>query len=193
MKRTCSRRWRCFGRHIVDVVRDWDGRGQGAFRKHVQSRDQNKLSPLKKSEGTVFPVNMASCLRLVSTNLHISSVLISRLGTRNIHRRIPLPYPIADGLGKFLPPAALRTLVEYQDGLLSRLNEEVRGSSTNLTIIGIYDIIPLYTADSKQENHSSIVDTAIKYAKQRKRTLAFNYAVLALNNSFFLNQLVCIC
>jgi len=110
------------------------------------------------------------CLRLVSTNSRTLSVPRSRLGTRNIHKRIPLPYSIKDGLGNFLPPAALQTLVEYQDGLLSRLNEEVR-------------------ADSKQENHASVVHTAIKYANQRKRTLAFNYAVLALNNSFFLSQL----
>lgn len=90
-------------------------------------------------------MNMASCLRLVSTNSRTSSVLRSCLGTRNIHKRIPLPYPIADGLGKFLPPAALETLVEYQDGLLTRLNEEVRGTSINMTIISVYDIIPFYS------------------------------------------------
>jgi superoxide dismutase, Fe-Mn family len=50
-----------------------------------------------------------------------------------------------------------------------------------------------FTADTKQENHASVVKTAEKYASQRKRTLGFNYAVLALNNSFFLSQLVCIC
>ena len=83
----------------------------------------------------MFSVNMASCLRLVSTNSRPSFVLKSRLGTRNVHKRIPLPYPISNGLGKFLPPEALRTLVEYQDGLLSRLNEEIRGTSLDLTII----------------------------------------------------------
>jgi Fe-Mn family superoxide dismutase len=39
-----------------------------------------------------------------------------------------LEYPIEDGLGAFLPPPALKMLaVDYQDGLLQRLNEEVRG------------------------------------------------------------------
>ena len=140
----------------------------------------------------MFPVNMASCLRLVSTNSRTSYVLRSRWDTRNIHTRIPLPYPIQGGLGKFLPPAALQTLVEYQDGLLSRLNEEVRGTSINSTSLASMTLFH-FTADTKQENHSCVVDTAVKYANQRKRTLAFNYAVLALNNSFFLNQLVCIC
>ena len=50
-----------------------------------------------------------------------------------------------------------------------------------------------FTADTKQEGHARVVDTAIKYAGQQKRTLGFNYAVLALNNSFFLSQLVRIC
>ena len=104
-------------------------------------------SPKNLGRCSVFPVcipDMASCFRLVSTNSRTSS-LGSRLGTRNIHRRISLPYSIEDGLGNFLPPAALQTLVEYQDGLLSRLNEEVRGMSINLTIIGVYDIIPPYS------------------------------------------------
>ena len=97
-----------------------------AFGKHVQSKLKNKLSIIDKNIWY-----MASCLRLVSINSRPSSVLKSRLGTRNIHKRIPLPYPIRGGLGKFLPQPALETLVEYQDGLLSRLNEEVRGTSIN--------------------------------------------------------------
>ena len=139
---------------------------------------------------------MASCLRLVSTNSRPSSVLFpprSHFGRRNIHKPIPLPYSIEHGLGNFLPPAALQTLVDYQDGLLSRLNEEVRGESSKF----YNHLAPMtffrFTADTKQENHASVVHTAIKYANQRKRTLAFNYAVLALNNSFFLSQLVCFC
>ena len=156
-----------------------------AFGKHVQL----KRSP-KDFEIIRILLNMASCLRLVSTNSRTLSVPRSRLGTRNVHKRIPLPYSIKDGLGRFLPPAALQTLVEYQDGLLSRLNEEVRGTSSTI-IFDVYDIMLLFTADTKQENHASVVHTAIKYANQRKRTLAFNYAVLALNNSFFLSQLVC--
>ena len=110
-------------------------------------RISNALRLRKNCEGPLcsqFISNMASCFRLVSTNSR-TSFLRSRLGTRNVHGPIPLQYPIAGGLGKFLPPAALQTLVEYQDGLLSRLNEEVRGMSINLTIIGVYDIIPPYS------------------------------------------------
>ena len=92
-------------------------RGLGVFGKHVQSRNPK------------HSLRITKMLRLVSTH---SPILRSRLGTRNIHKRIPLPYSINDGLGKFLPPAALQTLVDYQDGLLSRLNEEVRGSSLEI-------------------------------------------------------------
>lgn len=42
--------------------------------------------------------------------------------------RRPLPYPIEEGLGDFLPPKALHTIaVDWQEGLLSRLNDQVRG------------------------------------------------------------------
>lgn len=46
-------------------------------------------------------------------------------------------------------------------------------------------------ADTKAELHSSVAQIALKYAEQKERTLAFNYAVLAWNNSFFLDNLVC--
>jgi Fe-Mn family superoxide dismutase len=48
--------------------------------------------------------------------------------TRNVHVRRELAYPLEDGLGDFLPPTALKTVVSYQDGLLSRLNDEVKGT-----------------------------------------------------------------
>lgn len=117
---------------------------------------------------------MASCLRIVSSN---SSKQVSafgslklKWGTRSVHRIKQLPYPVEGGLGKFLPPDALRTLVEYQEGLLERLNNELR-------------------TDPKAELNANVSQIAIRYSTQRERTLAFNYAVLALNNSFFLDQL----
>ncbi|KDR83513.1 hypothetical protein GALMADRAFT_235700 [Galerina marginata CBS 339.88] len=117
---------------------------------------------------------MASCLRLASSNLSrtssVLSTLRSNLGRRSLHKRKELPYPVEGGLGNFLPPPALNTLLEYQDGLLERLNQEVR-------------------TDTKSELHSSVTQTVVTYSYQRDRTLAFNYAVLALNNSFFLEQL----
>lgn len=51
-------------------------------------------------------------------------------GTRRLHQRQALPYPIEEGLGNFLPPKALQVQLEYQDGLLERLNEQVVGMCT---------------------------------------------------------------
>ncbi|KAF7331766.1 Manganese superoxide dismutase [Mycena kentingensis (nom. inval.)] len=85
------------------------------------------------------------------------------------HLPLPLPYDIKLGLGNFLPPPALETVaVEYQLGLLQRLTDEVR-----------------YT----EEEGASVTQTVIATAPHRHKTLAFNYASLALNNSFFLAQL----
>ena len=51
-----------------------------------------------------------------------------RAWSRRIHTRLELPYSIENGLGDFLPPAALKTVaIEYQQGLLDRLNNEVAG------------------------------------------------------------------
>jgi Fe-Mn family superoxide dismutase len=73
---------------------------------------------------------MASCLRIVSSNssrqVSAFSSLKLKWGTRYVHQAKQLPYPVEGGLGKFLPPDALKTLVEYQDGLLERLNNELR-------------------------------------------------------------------
>ncbi|PPQ77263.1 hypothetical protein CVT25_010845 [Psilocybe cyanescens] len=117
---------------------------------------------------------MASCLRLVSSNVSKSSSIFStfksNLGRRSLHQCRELPYPIDDGLGKFLPPPALRTLMEYQEGLLERLNDELK-------------------TDTKAELHANVTQTVIRYCTMRDRTLGFNYSVLALNNSFFLEQL----
>lgn len=47
---------------------------------------------------------------------------------RHVHTVKPLPYPIEEGLGDFFPPEALKTIgVEYQQGLLDRLSEQVHG------------------------------------------------------------------
>ncbi|KAF9782792.1 Manganese/iron superoxide dismutase [Thelephora terrestris] len=88
---------------------------------------------------------------------------------RHIHTVKQLPYPVENGLGDFLPPAALKTIgVEYQQGLLERLSEQVHG--TELA-------------------NKSVVQTVIDTAPDRSKTLAFNYASQALNNSFFLDTL----
>lgn len=82
-----------------------------------------------------FSINMSNLgLRCLSSSNASRTTAISRLksrwGTRNIHQRRSLLYPIEDGLGEFLPPAALKAVaVDYHDGLLQRLNEEVQGES----------------------------------------------------------------
>ncbi|KAL0063078.1 hypothetical protein AAF712_009985 [Marasmius tenuissimus] len=64
---------------------------------------------------------------------------------------------------------ALRTVaVDYQQGLLNRLNEEVRGTELE---------------------GMSVVDTIVQTSVERNKVLAFNYASLALNNHFFLEHL----
>ncbi|KAJ7590709.1 Manganese/iron superoxide dismutase [Mycena floridula] len=74
------------------------------------------------------------------------------------------------GLGRFLPPDALKAVaIDYQQSLLQKLNEEVK--------------------DEPEFRELSVVDTIIKAAARREDVLKFNYASMALNNNFFLSQL----
>jgi Fe-Mn family superoxide dismutase len=108
-----------------------------------------------------------------------------------VHGRIELKYPIAGGLGEFLPPAALKVVaVDFQEGLLSRLNEEVKGTCSPFLFISFRDIYSL-CAGTKWESET-VAKTVIETSSERGYTLAFNYASQALNNSFFLGNLVCI-
>ncbi|TEB35475.1 hypothetical protein FA13DRAFT_1728284 [Coprinellus micaceus] len=112
----------------------------------------------------------SSSLRMLSSNLKKVHTLVSRsrFATRSVHKRRALLYPVEDGVGHFLPPEALKTAVEWQEGLLERLNEEVKGT---------------------ENQNKSVTQTVINTATARERTLAFNYASLALNNSFFLDNI----
>ncbi|KAG8961951.1 hypothetical protein FRC03_004815 [Tulasnella sp. 419] len=68
-----------------------------------------------------------------------------------------------------MSPEALKMVaVDYQSGLLERLNEQVK--------------------DTELENQS-VVQTVISLAGDRSQALAWNYASQALNNSFFLDNL----
>ncbi|KAG6830618.1 hypothetical protein H0H92_015710 [Tricholoma furcatifolium] len=113
-------------------------------------------------------------MRLASSSASRCSSAARRLNlrslpSRSVHRRVELPYSIEDGLGNFLPPNALKTVaIEYQEGLLKRVDELVRGSP---------------------EANESIAQTVLNTAVDRTRVLEFNYASLALNNSYFLDQL----
>ncbi|GAA5983548.1 hypothetical protein JCM10908_000329 [Rhodotorula pacifica] len=88
---------------------------------------------------------------------------------RFAHRRVPLPYEAEHGLPGFLSPNALRTVaVDWQQGVLARLDELVRGTELE---------------------DKSVLQTLKEAARDPTRTLAFNYASEALNNSFFLSTL----
>jgi hypothetical protein len=49
---------------------------------------------------------------------------------RLVHHRVPPPFDVEEGLQPFLSPENLRTVaVDWQDGVLARLNELTRGPS----------------------------------------------------------------
>lgn len=72
-------------------------------------------------------------------------------------------------MGEFLTPQGLKMMaVDYQQGLLDRLNEQVEGTN---------------------EENTSVAQVVINTSADATKTLAFNYASQALNNSFFLHAL----
>ncbi|KAH8830563.1 manganese superoxide dismutase [Flagelloscypha sp. PMI_526] len=88
--------------------------------------------------------------------------------SRGLHSLPSFPY-LDQGFGKFLPPSALNTLVnDWHQGLLTRLNEQVR--------------------DTRYAT-ASVMQTIVSAAPIRADTLIFNYASLAANNHFFLEHL----
>jgi superoxide dismutase, Fe-Mn family len=69
--------------------------------------------------------------RLASASRSSSSswTRVKSTSVRHLHVRRALPYSIEDGMGKFLTPEGLRTIaVDYQQGLLDRLNDEIHGA-----------------------------------------------------------------
>ncbi|KAA1466026.1 hypothetical protein DENSPDRAFT_862199 [Dentipellis sp. KUC8613] len=108
------------------------------------------------------PVRLASCSWSQASRLR-------SFPARHIHTRLPLPYNVEDGMGEFLTPEGLKLIaVDYQQGLLDRLNDAVKGTG---------------------EKNKSVAQIVIDTAPDASRTLAFNYASLALNNSYFLSCL----
>ena len=90
-------------------------------------------------------------------------------------------------MGSFLPPPALKLVAEdYQQGLLDRLNEEVKGAFAHSC-----PSVPLMfvRAEGPLQN-KTVTQTVISAASDPDLVLAFNYASEALNNSFFLRSLV---
>lgn len=71
-------------------------------------------------------IRAAEARRVIAPALRVSA---QRIQSRQVHNRLPPPYPVEEGLGDFLPPQALKVVAEeYQHGLLERLNEEVAGA-----------------------------------------------------------------
>ena len=65
-----------------------------------------------------------------------------RSARRALHIRRELRYPLENGVGEFLPPEALKTSVEWQDGLLDRLNDQVRGMSCDRLSVAVPKLKP---------------------------------------------------
>ncbi|WFD41530.1 superoxide dismutase [Malassezia psittaci] len=85
---------------------------------------------------------------------------------RQLHQLPPIASEVEQGCTPFLSKRTTNLLwTQWQAGLLQRLNEETKASE-------------------------SVVDTVIATARDRSQVLAFNYASLALNNSFFLHGLL---
>jgi superoxide dismutase, Fe-Mn family len=64
---------------------------------------------------------------------------------------------------------------------------EVRVRFCEVVVFHINNSLSLGTEHENQ----SVAQTVISTSDDRGKTLAFNYASLALNNSFFLDHLVC--
>ena len=70
---------------------------------------------------------------------------------RTIHVRVPLPYEVEDGMGDFLSPAALKVIAEdYQQGLLDRLNEQIKGN-TSVSCICTNTILRVYAGECRHQ------------------------------------------
>lgn len=89
----------------------------------------------------------------------------------NAQHSVIAPFYLEQGLGDFLSPDAVKTIaVEYQQGLLTRLNEEL--------------------ATEPELKDKSVAQTVVSLGNDPKHVLAFNYASQALNNSFFFDNLL---
>ena len=92
-----------------------------------------------------------------------------------------MPPALAEGCEPFLSKRTANLLwTQWQAGLLQRLNEEVRGA---LRVRGGANTGTAHATES-------VVETVMNTARSREQLLAFSYASLALNNSFFLSGLV---
>ena len=180
------------------------GRGPLPFRERVNLRNFSDRVFIVMHRLARSLVTAAGCSKStsVATRLAVnshrstaarSSLLPWSISRRTIHVRVPLPYKVEDGMGNFLSPAGLKVIAEdYQQGLLDRLNEQIKGNTSVSYICTKPRIYWRARAGTNLEN-MSVAQIVISTAPHESQTLAFNYASLALNNSFFLHHLVSLC
>jgi hypothetical protein len=116
------------GAVVWDFVEDLGAMGRDVEVTKGHSRDRHYFSPRRrlKMHGLARTKTALRCVSEYSRLCRLQPTIYSR---RHIHIPKQLPYPIENGVGDFLPPAALKTLaVDYQEGLLHRLSEEVKGT-----------------------------------------------------------------
>lgn len=134
-----------------------------------------------------------------------TSAATAPFARRLLHSRVPLPYELEAGLAPFLSPQALNTIaVEWQQGVLGRLEELVRGKLPTLAFACFRNFPRPLSRSELQKTHAavcecvagteveslSVLQTVKQTASNPAQALAFNYASEALNNSFFLSTLV---
>lgn len=121
------------------------------------------------------------------------AVAVHRAARRSLHTPLPLSslsFNVDAGLKPFLSPATTRMLaVEWQEGLLDRLNEYVAGQQHRSLGRDCRElkVLPLTGTESEGK---TLFDTIVDLSKDRTQVVPFNLASEALNNSFFLNCLV---
>lgn len=106
---------------------------------------------------------------------------------RHLHSRIELDYKVDEGLANFMSPRTLKMVSEeYQQGLLDRLNEMFPGKCGFVS-----NLLITYACTDAADQRKSVTQLVIDTASSGKDALGFSYASHALNNSFFLNCLLC--
>ena len=88
-------------------------------------------SPLVRAATAAAGTHNAAHAGLAASLLRATTVVQTRLA----HRRVPLPYDAELGLPGVLSPNALRTVaVDWQQGVLARLDELVRSQLQPLSL-----------------------------------------------------------
>ena len=168
------------------------GTGQSVI---VIRKRKSKLSVALKKFTTLFllPVMNTAGLRLASSSRSTAFTASKTCQTtwaprRRLHTRKELPYKIEDGLGNFMSPRTLQMVaVEYQQGLLDRLNEECRGKPRRTNA---HDLDSNTRNADVEDKRKTVAQLVLDTARSQDRSIMFKYASHALNNSFFLNSLV---